>query len=64
MPSITSGCFGRLRRSPSSKKDFKKFIQVRNDFHEALSQLNEALYATKNAVMLPELLDLQEWLDS
>lgn len=48
----------------SSRKDFKEFIQVRNDFHEALSQLNEALYATKNALMVPELLDLQEWLDS
>lgn len=48
----------------SSKTDFKKFIQVRNAFHEALSNLNEELYATKDALMLPELLDMQEWLDS
>jgi hypothetical protein len=48
----------------SAKKNFKRFIRVRNDFHEALSQANEALYAAKDALMLPELLDMQEWLDS
>lgn len=47
----------------SSKKDFKRFIRARNDFHGALSELNETLYASKDALILPELIDLDDWGD-
>lgn len=50
-------------RDLSGRKDFKRFIRARNDFHGALTELNETLYATKNALILPELLDLDEWGD-
>lgn len=44
----------------SKKKNFQKFILARNKFRDSLALLNEELYKKEDAVIIPELLVVDE----